>query len=132
MERTKVIFDWIFGIASDGGDSKTKRRSSTKNRNNNYQLTYFASPNVGLTEEALQARRIHEEKSTQTIRMKLTPQYQTLPDLWKFINQNHDLYTADKLIAGATQVASVRNDALKASYGAAATTSSLLKDEGGK
>jgi hypothetical protein len=85
-----------------------------------------------LPEEALQARRTHKEKSTQTIRTKLAPKYQTLPDLWKFTNQNHDLYTADKLIAGAMQVASVRNDALKASYGASVTASSLLKDEGGK
>jgi hypothetical protein len=128
MERTKVIFDWIFGIALDG-DSKTKRRSSTKSSSNNYHLTYFASPNVGLTEEALQARRIHEEKSTQTIRTKLVSHYQTLPDLWKFVNQNHDLYTAEKRIAGATQVTSIRNDALTASYGAAAGATAV-KDEG--
>ena len=105
MDRTKAIFDWIFGI----DNSKT----------NPYHLTYFASANVGLTDEALQARHHHETRSADTVRTKLSPKYRTMKDVWVFMNENHDLYTATKLIAGATKVTQdERNDALKASYGA--------------
>lgn len=105
MDRTKAIFDWIFGI-----DNPTT---------NPYHLTYFASANVGLTDEALQARQQHEKRSEETIRTKLSPKYRTMKDVWVFMNENHDLYTATKLIDGATKVIKdERNDALKASYGA--------------
>jgi hypothetical protein len=100
MARTKAIFDWIFGMGKQ-----------------NYKLYYFASKDVGLTEEALEARKEHEERSARTVSEKLAPQYKTMKDLWKFINENHDLYAASKLIAGATQIDDVRGDALKASYG---------------
>jgi hypothetical protein len=41
-----------------------------------------------------------------------------MKDVWVFMNENHDLYTATKLIDGATKVMTdERNDALKASYG---------------
>jgi hypothetical protein len=105
MNRTKVIFDWIFGIDID--------------RLHPYQLAYFASPDVGLSEDALRARRDHETRSAETIRTKLAPKYTTMKQVWMFMNQKHDLYTASKLIVGATQVGShSRDDALKASYGA--------------
>jgi hypothetical protein len=105
MDRTKAIFDWIFGI---------------ENSNTNpYHLTYFASADVGLTEEALQARQHHEKRSAETVRTKLSQNYRTMKDVWVFMNENHDLYTATKLVAGATKVTrDERNDALKASYGA--------------
>lgn len=110
MDRTKAIFDWIFGMDHDRNHAP-------------YQLSYFASKDVGLTNEALQARQDHEKRSTETIQTKLVPKYTSMKEVWMFINQNHDLYTAEKLIAaGATQVTknnNVRNDALKASYGAA-------------
>jgi len=102
IDRTKAIFDWVFGIHS---------------RQNPYQLTYFASKDVGLTPEALVARQHHEQRSATTIRNVLSKKYRTMKELWGFINQSHDLYTADKLIAGANQVNHARDDALKASYG---------------
>ena len=105
MVRTKVIFDWIFGIDND--------------RDSPYQLAYFASPDVGLSEESLRARYDHETRSAETIRTKLMPKYTTMKEVWMFLNQNHDLYTASKLIAGVAQEGlDSRNDALKASYGA--------------
>jgi hypothetical protein len=91
MDRTKVIFDWIFGIDNDPA--------------NPYHLAYVASPDVGLSDE--------------TIRTKLAPKYTTMKQVWMFMNQNHDLYTASKLIAGAMQLGNhSRDDALKESYGA--------------
>jgi len=99
--RTKAIFDWIFGVG----------------KNNGYELYYFSSKNVGLEEEALEARKEHEERSAINVSQKLAPQYQTMKEVWSFINKNHDLYTAQKLIAGATNVDNVRSEKLKASYG---------------
>ena len=105
MDRTKIIFDWIFGIDID--------------RDNPYQLAYFASPDVGLSEDALRARCDHETRSAKTICTKLVPKYTTMKEVWMFLNQNHDLYTASKLIGGVAQDGlDSRNDALKASYGA--------------
>jgi hypothetical protein len=99
MDRSKAIFDWIFGI---GGQ---------------YELFYFASKDVGLSGEALEARRVHETKSASTVRDKLAPQFSTLPAVWGFLMEKHDLYSASKLIDGTTN-AHGRDDALKASYGA--------------
>ncbi len=105
MDRTKVIFDWIFGVDQDSRHP--------------YHLSYFESPNVGLSEEALDARQVHEMNSAKTIRSKLAPKYRTLKDVWTFINTNHDLYTASKLIDGTMKAnAKSKNDALKKSYGA--------------
>lgn len=109
MDRTKAIFDWIFGIEEE------------RSKNSHYQLSYFASRNVGLSDEALQARREHEARSCKTVETMLAPKYQrSMKDVWGFINEHHDLYASQKLIAGATEVTnSVRDEALKKSYGGA-------------
>jgi len=103
MARTKAIFDWIFGINEDSS--------------NKYELYYFSSKNVGLNESALQARKEHEDQSAINVSTKLAPKYQSMKAVWKFINENHDLYTAEKLIDIATETKSIRNEALEASYG---------------
>jgi hypothetical protein len=59
MDRTKAIFDWIFGIDNP--------------RTNPYHLAYFASANVGLSDEALQARYHHEQRSAETIPNEIVP-----------------------------------------------------------
>ena len=100
MERSKAIFDWIFGI----GDQ--------------YELFYLASQDIGLSSEALEARRVHETKSFRFVTDKLAPQYTTLQGVWKFLVEKHDLYTVSKLIDAFTEPDNKgRNDALKASYG---------------
>ena len=80
MERSKAIFDWIFGLGRS-----------------DYDLSYLASPDVGLSEEAIQARREKEIKSLRSVEA-LAKTYQSLPDVWTFLNEKHDLYTASKLI----------------------------------
>lgn len=103
MERTKAIFDWIFGIDNVG-----------------YELYYLSSENVGLTETGLEARRLHENKGAKSVTQKLAPQYTTLKDVWGFLNHNHDLYTATKLVERARNcdATTERSESLKESYGA--------------
>jgi hypothetical protein len=105
MDRTKVIFDWIFGVDRDSRHP--------------YHLSYFESPNEGLSEEALNARQVHEMKSAKTIRSTLVPSYKTMKEVWTFLNQHHDLYTSSKLIDGTSKAnANSKSNALKKSYGA--------------
>lgn len=106
MKRTKAIFDWIFGIDDNG-----------------YELFYLVSDNVGLTALGLEARRQHEAKGAKSVSQNLAPQYTTLRDVWRFLNEKHDLYTALKLAdrarnAGTNQSEESRSGSLKESYGA--------------
>ena len=102
MDRTKAIFDWIFSIG-----------------NGDYELYYLSSDNIGLTKEALDARRAHETKGAKSVSQNLALQYKTLTDVWGFLNHKHDLYTASKLVDRARDAGlSERSASLKESYGA--------------
>jgi len=106
MERTKAIFDWIFGLDSP--------RPA-------YELTYLESPNVGLKDDALEARSIKEAKSLSTVQ-RFAKQYRSLRQVWSFLNQQHDLYTASKLVeGGASHLDSKSADLIKKSYGGGGT-----------
>lgn len=103
MERTKAIFDWIFSLDSP-------RQA--------YELTYLESPDVGLEEEALQARSDKETKSLETVQ-RFAKQYRSLKEVWSFLNQQHDLYTASKLVeGGASHLDAQSAELIKKSYGA--------------
>ena len=90
MTRTRVIFDWIFGL--DGAKQ--------------YKLFYLQleSPNVGLAQDALLARRNKEARSV-TSAEAFAMKYRTLDQVWLFLNTEHELYTASKLVkrGGANQ-----------------------------
>ena len=101
MSRTQVIFDWIFSIKPAS-----------------YKLYFLSSPNVGLTSQAVLARKKREAQSERTVREKLAPNYTTLKDVWKFLNNEHSLYTASKLIDRGNGTAGVAaSDMVKLSYG---------------
>ena len=105
MERSKAIFDWIFGVGS-----------------NNYELYYLSTPNDGLSQEALEVRRQHEARGKKTVLTKLSKQYTTLPAVLEFLTSNHDFYSASKLVeraatSTASNVFDPRSVALKLSYG---------------
>lgn len=107
MARTKIIFDWIFLQCDKDG------------RRPKYNLNYLSSENVGLSEEAVQARKEREAKSEETVREKLSPKYQSLKDVWGFLNQHHSLYTASKLVERARGNGDALASAMvKQSYGA--------------
>jgi uncharacterized SAM-binding protein YcdF (DUF218 family) len=116
MERTKAIFDWIFlRCDTDGGASRRQPK---------YKLYYLSSPNVGLSERALQARKEREAQSEQTVREKLVPRYKRLKDVWGFLNHHHSFYTASKLVDRARGKGdATASEMVKQSYGAGSNNS---------
>jgi hypothetical protein len=101
MARTRAIFDWIFGV--DG---------------NNYQLYYLASPNVGLSDDSLQARQEKEQYSLKAVE-EYAKTYRSMRAIWDFLNKKHDLYTAEALVKrGKAQTAPETTELVKKSYGA--------------
>jgi hypothetical protein len=108
MTRTAAIFDWIFL-----GCSSEQQRGDT------YNLYYLSSPNVGLTPEAIEARRQREMESARNIEENLAKKYTTLPNVWKFLNNEHSLYTASHLIQRSLGSVpdSVASDLVRKSYG---------------
>lgn len=101
MQRTKAIFDWIFSL-----DSKQ------------YQLYYLESPDVGLSEEALNARVEKERDGLESIKL-LANQYKSLREVWTFLNSRHDLYSSSKLVHRGELTEGSENigDLVKKSYG---------------
>ena len=106
MDRSQAIFDWIFGLENQNG--------------NPYRMFYLAPPNIGLTEDAVRARKEREAKSQKTVETILSPKYQTMKGVWEFLNHDHSLYTAEKLVERGRAPAEAINEgnkALKESYG---------------
>jgi hypothetical protein len=101
MARTRAIFDWIFGVDDNG-----------------YQLYYLSSPNVGLSDDAIQARNEKEQNSLKAVD-GYSQTYRSMRAIWGFLNKKHDLYTAGALVKrGKIQTAPDETTALvKKSYG---------------
>lgn len=109
MDRTQAIFDWIFGL--DENDN---------NNNNAYHLCYLSPPNVGLTPEAVQARKGREAASQKTVETILAPKYQSMKAVWYFLTREHALYTAHKLVDrghGDSGSSPQVDESIKLSYG---------------
>lgn len=103
MNRTIAIFEWIFAL-----DTPPSGRP--------YQLHYLATPDVGLSHEALEARAAKEGAGLQQVE-KYATQYNTMAKLHKFLTTNHGLYTASSLVERAGQKLSDASALLKESYG---------------
>jgi hypothetical protein len=100
MARTRVIFDWVFGVDGNG-----------------YQLYYLSSPNVGLSNDAIQARNEREQHSLKAVN-GYAQTYRSMSAIWGFLNKKHDLYTAGALVKrGKTQTAPKTTELVKKSYG---------------
>ncbi|KAL3915264.1 MAG: hypothetical protein SGARI_008218, partial [Bacillariaceae sp.] len=113
-----------------GNTSKQQRPSTTRNNNNPkddaYELFYLQSPNVGLSEDAVQARKERETASLKTLQEKLFIPTLTLPtlrDVQHFLTHDHALYTAHKLVdrgrgsGGGDNGDQEASDQVKKSYG---------------
>lgn len=87
MDRTRAIFDWIFSL-----DTREP-----------YGLRYLATSDVGLSPSAVAARRRKEETSANTVREKLSRQYNNLQKVHSFLTTSHDMYAADRLVDRATR-----------------------------
>lgn len=107
MERTKAIFEWVFGL--------DRPRPA-------YVLTFLESPDVGLQDDALQARSAKEAKSLAAVH-GFAKQYRTMLQLWSFLNQQHDLYSASQLVqgGGASHLDAESAELVKKSYGGGGT-----------
>eukprot|EP00978_Attheya_sp_CCMP212_P016191 scaffold42226_cov45-Attheya_sp.AAC.4 len=110
MERTKAIFDWIFGVSRMGSAEF------------GYELYYLSCDNEGLSSEAIAARAEHEAKGAKNVRDKLAKEYNSLRGVLQFLTEKHDFYSATKLSQRAiqTQLQSdldPKSAALKRSYG---------------
>jgi len=110
MERTKAIFDWIFGVSRMGSAEY------------GYELYYLSCDNEGLSSEAIAARAEHEAKGAKNVRDKLAKEYNSLRGVLQFLTEKHDFYSATKLSQQAiqTQLQSdldPKSAALKRSYG---------------
>lgn len=121
MDRTMAIFDWIFG-ATDGSGSSSP---GVRRRQQGYRLFFLASPNVGLTNQAIEARKEREAQSAATVRTQLAPKYKSLTQIHHFLTHEHALYSAHSLVERGRGISSSRitnNDkgaswAVKQSYG---------------
>lgn len=109
MSRTAAIFDWIF-LLLDGNPQQ-------------YQLFYLSSENVGLSEEAVRARKQREDQSAINVRERLSQTYTTLPEVYNFMTTKHSLYSAGQLVERAQGVQDDEASIMvKKSYGAASKT----------
>jgi uncharacterized SAM-binding protein YcdF (DUF218 family) len=114
MSRTAAIFDWIFlGCSQKSGKNGRQKRDDT------YELYYLSSQNVGLSEDAINARREREEQSAKNVRENLAKKYTTMAKVWKFLNSEHSLYTASKLVerGRGSGVDGGASEMVKKSYG---------------
>mmetsp|Transcript_56482 Transcript_56482/g.83971 ORF Transcript_56482/g.83971 Transcript_56482/m.83971 type:complete len:346 (-) Transcript_56482:429-1466(-) len=84
MDRSKAIFDWVF--------------SAPPVAMSPYRLSYMTTENIGLSEEAIESRKQHERKGAVNVKQNLSKHYTTLYDIWQFLTQNHDFYSASKLV----------------------------------
>ena len=119
MTRTEAIFDWIFSLPATHSVSHSQARKSKQDR---YHLYYLASPDTGLSADAVDARARKESQSLKQVQ-EHAAQYTTLPDVWAFLTHHHGLYTTGQLVDrargkqqkdGSADMA----DLVKKSYGA--------------
>lgn len=90
MERTKLIFDWIFHAPLSSASSSTNK--------DDYLLYYLPAPDVGLTGSAIQARKEKESKSAVNVKSYLSKKYDTIEAIFEFLTTEHSFYTASKLV----------------------------------
>jgi len=125
VKRSRAIFDWIFGVPATEADAASSTAATTPG----YEMYYLSADNVGLAEDALASRKSHEARGEGNVRTKLSREYATLRDVWRFLTEKHDFYSAGKLVRRATGEDDVgmkdRSDnLLKESYGRTSSFSS--------
>jgi hypothetical protein len=64
-------------------------------------MYYLSCDNVGLTNDAIEARRAHEARGERNVLDNLSRTYVTLRDVWKFLVTEHDFYSASGLVRRA-------------------------------
>jgi hypothetical protein len=122
MDRTRAIFDWIFSAPNEL-QPDNNHIAGQQQQPQPYEVHYLSCDNTGLSEQALVARRQHEAKGASNIRSKLSTQYRTMQDVFRFLTSQHDFYNATKLaktaqgLSGKSVAENDAASALKDSYG---------------
>jgi hypothetical protein len=117
MSRTVKIFDWIFSVPADSTTSTESLKWQSA-----YEMYYLESPNFGMDQEVVAARKEREASSSKSVDY-LSKKHSTLRQVYEFLTRHHSLYTANKLVdrgratANDVKQGSVK-DAVKRSYGA--------------
>jgi uncharacterized SAM-binding protein YcdF (DUF218 family) len=132
--RTRAIFDWVFGAPISSTSSSSSSSSSTPPIG--YEMYYLSCDNVGLSEEAVDARVAHESRGESNVREILSREYPTMRDVWRFLTTRHDFYSARGLVRRANTMTmddGGSSQALKLSYGktAAAVAPASSSSSGG-
>ena len=120
MERSKVIFDWVFSLKDKDVDIE-----------NQYVMHYLSCPDKGLDSSTLRARYEHEEMQRKKLELNLVPRITTLQDLWSFLNEEHDFYTAAKLVQRGKGKIMYSSKSLKGSYAAEQKSSYIYRGHKG-
>jgi len=125
MNRTQVIFDWIFGL-----DAAALRDND--NNDGTYHLMYLSPPNTGLSDTAVQARKEREAKSQRTVETILSKKYRSMREVWIFLTKEHSLYSASKLVErGRGSHDAQVDESVKASYGLSNRKAPTDEEKGG-
>lgn len=117
MSRTVKIFDWIFSVPADSTTSTESLKWQSA-----YEMYYLESPNFGMDQEVVAARKEREASSSKSVDY-LSKKHSTLRQVYEFLTRHHSLYTANKFVdrgratANDVKQGSVK-DAVKRSYGA--------------
>ena len=98
MDRTKLIFDWIFHAPLSGNTTASTTTTTSNKKEEPYKLYYYAVPDVGLSPSAIEARTQKEQKSANTVKNILSQKYTTIEDIFHFLTMEHSFYTASKLV----------------------------------
>eukprot|EP00532_Pseudo-nitzschia_australis_P016956 CAMPEP_0168249790 /NCGR_PEP_ID=MMETSP0141_2-20121125/2193_1 /TAXON_ID=44445 /ORGANISM="Pseudo-nitzschia australis, Strain 10249 10 AB" /LENGTH=348 /DNA_ID=CAMNT_0008185815 /DNA_START=118 /DNA_END=1160 /DNA_ORIENTATION=+ len=93
MARTEKIFDWIFSIPTTVIPANTG-----VNELLSYDLYYLESPNVGMTPEAISARKEREASSSNSVEHLSKKYSRSLADVYNFLTRYHALYAANPLV----------------------------------
>ena len=110
--------------------NKKRKHEEVNTSSSDYKLYYLSSPNVGLSTEAIQARKQREDASSQNLKTKIIPNHSgNLYDVWKFLMKDHALYTASKLVERGRHGEKAVSEEIQKSYGdAAAAAAAAARD----
>jgi len=75
-----MVFEWIYGLDRTQGEK--------------YNLYFLAPPDIVVETPPLTTSL---QEKVELVKKELMPHYKSMRDLWKFINQEHKLYSAKHL-----------------------------------
>jgi len=87
MARTRVIFEWIFGLPGTTSTTTT------------YRLNFHAVENEGLDVELLRLRKSKERKGIKSLTESLIPRIRSMKELHSFLYREHNAYRSECVVS---------------------------------